>query len=77
MTKYNNNSSSEYFLLSHKDFKTIEWLKENDPGQYGDDAKLFAQKINWQRVRSIAAMPTSHRDGSLFVTKKDQMPWGA
>lgn len=36
---------------------------------------LFAQKIGWGRVVDLPAMPTSYRDGSLFVTCKDEMPW--
>lgn len=36
---------------------------------------LFAQKVGWQRVSSLADMPTSHRDGSLFLTSKSEMPW--
>jgi len=36
---------------------------------------LFAQKLGWQRVRSAADVPTSHRDGSLFISAKPEMPW--
>jgi FkbM family methyltransferase len=36
---------------------------------------LFAQKIGWGRVHGIEDMPTSHREGSLFVSAKSQMPW--
>jgi FkbM family methyltransferase len=36
---------------------------------------LFAQKTGWQRVTRFADMPTSHRDGSLFVTVKPAVPW--
>ena len=36
---------------------------------------LFAQKLNWQKIESKVDMPTSYRDGSLFITAKDQMPW--
>jgi FkbM family methyltransferase len=39
-------------------------------------ARLFAQKINWRQVRDPADMPASYRDGTLFVTCKDEMPWG-
>ncbi len=38
--------------------------------------KMFAQKIAWGRVSSLDDLPTSHREGSLFVTLKDAMPWG-
>ena len=39
------------------------------------EVNLFAQKTNWQLVRNFEAMPTSHRDGSLFVTIKSAMSW--
>lgn len=37
---------------------------------------LFAQKNGWQRVKKLADMPQSYRDGTLFITYRDQMPWG-
>jgi len=36
---------------------------------------LFAQKVSWAPVRGLGDMPTSHRDGSLFISVKDAMPW--
>jgi hypothetical protein len=39
------------------------------------DVHLFAQKTSWQRVTRFADMPTSHRDGSLFVSAKPAVPW--
>jgi FkbM family methyltransferase len=36
---------------------------------------LFAQKIGWSRVTGLGDMPTSHRDGSLFITRQAAMPW--
>jgi hypothetical protein len=41
----------------------------------GSSVNLFAQKIGWRRVTSVADMPVSHRDGSLFITAKPEMPW--
>jgi FkbM family methyltransferase len=38
---------------------------------------LFAQKIGWQRVRQVEEIPTSHREGSLFISHRPEMPWGA
>jgi superfamily II DNA or RNA helicase len=38
-------SASEYFLLSHKDFKTLEWLEQNNVNQYAHDAQALAQHI--------------------------------
>lgn len=36
---------------------------------------LFSQKTNWRRVSDVADMPTSYREGTLFVTSKSEMPW--
>jgi FkbM family methyltransferase len=35
----------------------------------------FSQKINWELATSLEDIPTSHHEGTLFVTAKDQMPW--
>lgn len=37
--------------------------------------RLFSQKKNWQLVCDIEDMPTSYREGTLFVTSTDEMPW--
>jgi FkbM family methyltransferase len=37
---------------------------------------LFAQKLGWAPVARAEDMPTSHREGSLFVSAKPVMPWG-
>lgn len=36
---------------------------------------LFAQQKGWQRVEKAEEMPTSHRQGSLFISRADSMPW--
>lgn len=36
---------------------------------------MFAQKTGWGKVRELGDMPTSHREGSLFVSLKDSVPW--
>lgn len=36
---------------------------------------MFAQKVGWQQVTALEDMPTSHREGSLFLTAKSEMPW--
>lgn len=38
--------------------------------------RLFAQKTNWMEVRTIDEMPTSYKEGTLFVSMKNEMPWG-
>lgn len=35
----------------------------------------FAQKLGWGQVNSLADMPTSYREGSLFITAKSAMHW--
>jgi FkbM family methyltransferase len=37
--------------------------------------RMFAQKNDWRQVEDPSAMPTSYRDGSLFITCKAEMPW--
>ena len=36
---------------------------------------LFSQKTNWQKVKDVKDMPTSYREGTLFITYKSVMPW--
>jgi len=35
----------------------------------------FAQKLGWSRVTSLSEMPTSYKEGSLFLTRSATMPW--
>ncbi len=39
------------------------------------DVNLFSQMTGWSKVTSLSEMPTSHRDGSLFISSKSEMPW--
>jgi len=36
---------------------------------------LFAQQKGWQKVERVEEVPTSHRQGSLFISRADRMPW--
>jgi FkbM family methyltransferase len=36
---------------------------------------MYAQKLGWRRVTDVGDVPTSHREGSLFITAADRMPW--
>jgi SNF2 family DNA or RNA helicase len=38
-------NNNEYFLLSYKDYETLEWITENERGQYGNDASSFSKHI--------------------------------
>jgi FkbM family methyltransferase len=37
--------------------------------------KMFSQKTGWSEVKGLDEVPTSHREGSLFITLKSEMPW--
>ena len=39
------NSGNEYFILSFKDFQTLEWLNQNNAAQYQHDPSEMAQHI--------------------------------
>jgi len=41
----------------------------------GKGINMFSQKTGWGKVCDLADVPTSHREGSLFVTMKDSVPW--
>lgn len=36
---------------------------------------LFSQKTCWKQVSSLEDMPFNYKDGSLFISVKDAMPW--
>jgi SNF2 family DNA or RNA helicase len=38
-------SGNEYFVLSYKDFQTLEWLKDNDPQQYSHQPHELGENI--------------------------------
>ncbi|MBS0546262.1 MAG: FkbM family methyltransferase [Proteobacteria bacterium] len=40
------------------------------------DVGLYPQKIGWARATAVGDLPTSHREGSLFVTRHGRLPWG-
>ena len=37
---------------------------------------MYAQRLNWAPISDVAEMPISHRDGSLFISHKRDVPWG-
>lgn len=37
---------------------------------------LYPQKIGWERATKVDHLPTSHREGTLFVSRRDGLPWG-
>jgi len=36
---------------------------------------IFSQKIGWEKVRKISQMPESHKEGSVFISRKNFMNW--
>jgi len=42
---------------------------------HGTKVKIFSQKRNWQQVEVPADLPVSYREGSVFISHKDEMPW--
>lgn len=40
-----------------------------------ESVNLFSQVTSWEKVTSEANMPKSYKEGSLFISKKDAMPW--
>ncbi len=36
---------------------------------------MFSQKIGWRKVGQMSDMPNSYRDGTLFITLSENMPW--
>lgn len=41
----------------------------------GSGINLFAQSSSWAKVQTLTDMPTSYKDGSLFISAKKAMPW--
>ncbi len=41
----------------------------------GTKVHLFSQKRNWHEAKSLADMPSSYREGSVFLSCKSEMPW--
>ena len=39
------------------------------------DVNLFTQKKSWQKIDALEDMPTSYKEGSLFISLKSSMPW--
>jgi FkbM family methyltransferase len=39
------------------------------------DVKVYSQKRAWQRVNSPSDMPTSYKEGSVFISRHNVTPW--
>lgn len=42
---------------------------------HGTGVNIFAQKLGWKHVQSIPDMPTSYKEGGVFISVKAEMPW--
>ncbi|MBS3905153.1 MAG: FkbM family methyltransferase [Simkania sp.] len=66
---------------SHLDAIIEVGSKENAKAIFDHLQKIhvnaFAQKKNWAKVSFLEDMPISHKDGSLFISTKNEMPWSA
>lgn len=77
----------EAALISHldsKNFETTDFLLEvgsevNAKLIYKRVRELelnfFSQKMNWEIVLNESGIPTSHKEGSLFITSSNEMCW--
>ena len=36
---------------------------------------MFPQKIGWDKAESVNGMPASYKEGMLFISRKENMPW--
>jgi superfamily II DNA or RNA helicase len=63
-------SKNEYFLLAKNDFQILEWLAENNPAQYADDANLLAQNI----LSKLEEHYTVERNNLFAVTTVEVIP---
>mgnify|MGYP001185749566 CR=1 FL=1 len=39
------------------------------------NVNMFSQKTGWNKVKVLSEMPTSYKEGSLFLSKADSMQW--
>ena len=37
---------------------------------------LFSQKTGWQKAKTVADIPVSYKEGSLFISSSSKMHWG-
>lgn len=73
-----------FINIKPEDWQSLDMMFEINGSQNADEIfayamqhkiNLFIQKNNWQQVTEYAQLPLSHRDGSIFATRKAQVPW--
>jgi len=66
--------------FSKKEFETADFIAEISTEEtrieFWDyfsqiNVPVYAQKISWRRVKSIDDLPTSHREGTIFISKNN------
>jgi FkbM family methyltransferase len=72
--------------LKSEDFATMEMMLEigtpENAFQIFEELKrleinAFSQKTSWKKVEALDDLPTSHREGSLFLTSSSSMNWSS
>lgn len=41
----------------------------------GSGVNVFAQRKGWQKARSAADMPATNKEGYVFISRRQRMPW--
>lgn len=39
------------------------------------DINIFSQKLGWQKISKVEEMPTTYKEGHIFVSRKEKMNW--
>ena len=63
-------SKHEYFLLTNKDYQTLEWLNKNNPAHYSTDGALLAHHI----LSKLEENYRVQRNNLFAVTTIDAVP---
>jgi hypothetical protein len=42
-----------------------------------EGVNVFSQKLNWGKITQAEDIPTSYREGSIFISLKETMSWEA
>lgn len=63
-------SGNEYFLLTYKDYQTLEWLRDHNPEQYSHQPDALAQHI----LSRLEEDYTIERNNLLEKTQVDAIP---
>ena len=54
---------------------TEENAKEIYSHLKGININIFSQKLGWKKAEKLSDLPTSHREGSVFISKNNVMTW--